>query len=382
MTLIGLPASAFTLLMARETSRDRAIGHGASAALLHSGNRTLLLAGTGLAGAFALSSAVIGRFLDVPVALLIVAAAGMPFAFAMPLLLGEFQGEQRFVAFSLLATTQAAFKLVGAITLGLLYGPLGIIAGISLSGGMVYVAALYLLRRKLAINPRLPWFHPALKYLAVIVPSTLALGVLLSSDVLIVKHFFRSQDAGEYSAVAAIGRAVFWGAAGVAGVLFPKVVFRESQGNSGVPLIAASLVLVALGGAAGMVLLSLGSAWLLTAFAGVAYVKGAIYLPWYTLGMTLLGGAAVLIATQQSRANPAFLAALIPLTALESVLLVLFHDSLMQVVQILDLSMAVLLGGLAVQFILQRRNGRLDRDTHNPLVEPIRPTRTQTQESR
>src|SRR5467141_2496622 len=42
LTLVALPASALTLLMARETSRDRAAGHSAaSAALLRSGNRTL-----------------------------------------------------------------------------------------------------------------------------------------------------------------------------------------------------------------------------------------------------------------------------------------------------------------------------------------------------
>ena len=34
LTLVGLPASALTLLMARETSRDRAIGHTASSAVL------------------------------------------------------------------------------------------------------------------------------------------------------------------------------------------------------------------------------------------------------------------------------------------------------------------------------------------------------------
>src|SRR5437879_3374615 len=46
ITVIGLPGSALTLLMAREASRDRAIGHyAASAALLRDGNRLLLLSG-------------------------------------------------------------------------------------------------------------------------------------------------------------------------------------------------------------------------------------------------------------------------------------------------------------------------------------------------
>ena len=50
ITLVGLPASAFALVMARQTSRDRASGHeGASASLLRNGNRALIFAGLGLA---------------------------------------------------------------------------------------------------------------------------------------------------------------------------------------------------------------------------------------------------------------------------------------------------------------------------------------------
>lgn len=362
VTFIGLPASAFTLLMARETSRDRAEGgHLRSTALLHFGNRTLVLIGMALALAFVVASPLISRFFDVPVPLLITAAAGIPFAFALPLLLGEFQGEQRFVAFSLLATGQAGVKFLGALVLALFYGPLGIVAGISLGSFVMYIVAWRMLRRKAAIKPSVPWLRPAAGYLALILPSTLALAVLLSTDVLVVKHYFPSRQAGEYSAVAAFGRAIFWGATGVAGVLFPKVVFRESQGRSGLSLVGASLGLVALGGLAGLALLSIGSAWLLSAFAGTAYAEAARYVPWYALGMTLLGGAAVLIATQQSRGKPAFLAVLVPLTLLEPALLIAFHRDLMQLIQVLDVSMALLLAGLAIQFTIQQRSAQSTR---------------------
>jgi O-antigen/teichoic acid export membrane protein len=356
ITFIGLPASAFTLLMARETSRDRAQAqYVRSTALLRGGNRVLVWAGIACAAAFALVSPLIARFFDIPAQLVLAAAAGMPFALALPLLLGEFQGQQRFLAFSLLTTGQAGLKLLGAVALGLIYGPLGIVAGISLGTAVIYLAAWRMLRRKLSIKPRLPWFQSAAAYLALILPSTLALAVLLSADVLLVKHFFASRQAGEYAAVAAMGRAIFWGATGVAGVLFPKIVFRESQGRSGVPLIGASLGLVALGGFLGLGILSFGSRWLLTAFAGGAYADAAGLVAWYAVGMTLLGGAAVLIATQQSRGKPAFLAVLLPLTLLEPALLIALHRNLMQVVQVVDVAVGLLLVGLATQYALQQR---------------------------
>src|SRR5438094_3643225 len=85
LTLVGLPASALTLLMARETSRDRAIGHtAASAMLLRSGNRTLLVAGILLAALFAAGSPWLGAIFNLPPEFVLAVAASMPVALALP----------------------------------------------------------------------------------------------------------------------------------------------------------------------------------------------------------------------------------------------------------------------------------------------------------
>ncbi len=356
ITLLALPASAFTLLQARETSRDRASGdQAASIALLRQGNRALILAGVALAVIVVLLSPVLVQFLGVPIGLLVAAAAGIPFSLALPLLLGEFQGEQRFVAFAALSTGQATLKLIAAIAFGIAWGALGIIAGISLATAAIYFVGAGMLRRKLSIRPKLSWWRSAAAYLAVVLPSTLALGVLLSTDVLLVKHFFPTRAAGEYAAVAALGRAIFWGATGVAAVLFPKIVFRGASGQSGSRLVGISLFLVGLAGVAGLAVLLFASHWLLVAFAGAAYGEAAGYLPEYAIGMVMLGAAAVLIATHQTRGTPGFLAVLIPLTALEPVLLSVFHQNLWQVVLVVDISMALVAGALGALYLIQER---------------------------
>jgi O-antigen/teichoic acid export membrane protein len=356
ITLIGLPASGFTLLMARQTSHDRASGERAlSETLRRRGNRALIIAGAALAVVLVVASPLLAHLLNVQMQLLFAAAIGLPFGLALPLLMGAFQGEQRFLMFSVLAVGQAGLKLIGAVMLGALWGPIGVIAGISVASVAAYFVAVFLLRQKAPTAPAKDWLRPALAYLAVIVPSTLALAVLLSADVLIVKHFFPTRAAGEYSAVAALGRAIFWGASGVAAVLFPKVIFRSAQGHSGSHVVGASLVLVTAGGLGALALLSLSSTWLLTAFAGNAYAEAAIYLPWYAVGMTLLGGVAVLIATHQTRGTPGFLAILLPLTLLEPVALVAFHQNLTQVVQVIDASMALILIGLGSLYLVQER---------------------------
>jgi O-antigen/teichoic acid export membrane protein len=372
ITVIGLPGSALTLLMAREASRDRANGlHAASAALLRDGNRILLLFGCGLTIVLLTASPLLSSFLHVPIEFLLAAALSMPFTFALPLLVGELQGEQRFAAFAAVAAGQAGLKLVAALAIGFLLGPVGVVVGISLAAAAAYLIVRGLVHRKLALKARWPWRRPALAYLAIILPSTLALAVLLSADVLLVKHFFPATIAGQYGAVAALGRAIFWGAGGVAAVLFPKIVFRESLGRTSLPLILVSLCLVAAGGGLALLVVSLGSKPLLTAFAGQVYVGGAQYLPWYAFGMTLLGAAAVLTATHQSRGKRTFLNLLVPIAVLEPVLIILWHGSVMQVIWILDASMAALVIGLLSLYLVdQRRNAVLDDPASKTQLTP------------
>lgn len=361
ITVVGLPATAFTLLMARETSRGRTTGkRAASAALLWNGNLVLFAAGLGLGLLLGVLSPLLAAFLSVPIGLLLAGATSLPFTLALPLLLGEFQGEQRFLAFSILSVGQAGLKLVAAITIGFYWGPLGIILGVSAASAVTYVVALRTLRARLRIRPRYPWLRSAASYLAIVIPSALCLTMLLSTDVLVVKHYFPIRTAGEYSAVAALGRAIFWGASGVAAVLFPKIVSRAIQGQSGGQLTGISLSLVALGGLAGLGVLWLGSRWILVAFAGVAYSSVAGFLPWYGIGMILLGGTAVLIAVHQSTGRRDFLFVLVPLTLLEPVLLIAFHQNLTQVVQVLDVSMALAFVGLGALYIVQTRAMRSD----------------------
>jgi O-antigen/teichoic acid export membrane protein len=281
---------------------------------------------------------------------------------ALPLLIGDLQGEQRFLAFSWITFGQAAFKLAAAVSLGIAFGAVGIILGVSLGSAISYAVAHLLLRRKLSIKARWPWQRPALAYLGILLPSTLALAVLLSSDVLLVKHFFAPGPAGEYAAVVALSRALYYAAAGVAIVLFPKVVFRESRGTSHSFLVWLSVGVVIAGGVAGIAILTAASRFLLSAFAGEAYAGGAEYLPLYAIGMTLLGAAAVLIATHQSGGRRDFLAVLIPLAVLEPVAILLFHRSPLQVVQVVDICMLTLLVGLAVLYAVRRPT------VHVPLV--------------
>ena len=74
----------------------------------------------------------------------------------------------------------------------------------------------------------------------------------------------------------------------------------------------------------------------------------------------------MLIATHQSRARAAFLLVLLPITLAEPVLIVIFHQSLTQVVLVVTLSMMVLVAGLAI--VMAGRPIRRTSDAHLPIV--------------
>jgi O-antigen/teichoic acid export membrane protein len=139
----------------------------------------------------------------------------------------------------------------------------------------------------------------------VILVSGMALAVLFSSDVLLVKDFFAPDDAGKYATVAALGRAIFWAVGGIALVLFPKAVATSRNGGGGSVLVLASMGMCLVGGVMAWAVFSLEPRFLLTTFAGPAYAPASSYLPMYGVAMTLLGSASVLVATSQARSTDA-----------------------------------------------------------------------------
>jgi len=352
LTLVSVPAAALTLLMARQTSRDRASGNYAeSTALLRDGNVALLAAGVVLALVVAGLSQWVAGFVNAPRGLVIAAAVSLPATLSLPLVLGELQGQQHFSFYSLLVAGQAALKLVAAIALGITFGAVGVVAGLAIASTAMYAVACFLVRGKLSSRASAHWLPPALRYLSLLLPSTVALAILLSADVLLANHFFPKATAGEYGAVAALGRGIFWGAAGVATVLFPKVIFQEARGSNGNRLVTLSIALVVLGGVGGLLLLTVMARSVLSAFSGEAYAAGASYLAGYAIAMTLLGCASVLIATHQSRGHPTFLAVLVPIAIAEPIAIVALHRDPAQVVQVLIASLTLLVAGLVVILI-------------------------------
>ena len=65
-----------------------------------------------------------------------------------------------------------------------------------------------------------------------------------STDIILVKHFFNSHDAGFYAGLSLVGRVIFYFTAPISGVMFPLLIRRHNLGRSFSKLFYLALLLV------------------------------------------------------------------------------------------------------------------------------------------
>ncbi len=66
----------------------------------------------------------------------------------------------------------------------------------------------------------------------------------ISSDVLLVKHFFPEEQAGYYGGLSLIGKVIFYFTAPIPTVMFPLIIKREARGESTKNLLYLSILLI------------------------------------------------------------------------------------------------------------------------------------------
>ena len=153
-----------------------------------------------------------------------------------------------------------------------------------------------------------------------------------NSDVILVKHFFESEQAGLYAAIALIGRVVFFGTWTIVTLLFPKVIQREKQG-----LPHFSLFWLSFGITAGFGLCVIGGCVLFPELIigilfGDDYMSVAGLLWKYAIATTLFAGANVFAYYYMSLSKyiPVVLSVIAGICQVVSIYW--YHESLEQVI--------------------------------------------------
>jgi O-antigen/teichoic acid export membrane protein len=268
---------------------------------------------------------------------------------------GALQGLQRFGKLAGSLITESGIKLVvgaglallGFAVIGGITGiVIGVVAGFATAWGFSHYSRTSPGRPPKDIRAIIAY---ALPVTIVLLTTTL----LYSIDVVLVKHYFSSTEAGYYAALSQLGKIIVFGTMAISGVMFPMVAEKlEKKENYRIVFWKACGIV------SGLSLLAV-----ITYFVAPGFVIHLLYGPEYLAGASLLGYIAIFMALYsiinvfvQFFLSLKSYGALWPLVIgciAQICLLASWHSTLKQVILIIDWCLAAILGALFIYYVYQ-----------------------------
>jgi len=311
--------------------------------------RTLIL-GVALFAVAALLSPIVSGFLRIgnfwyPLTLF----SALILAFAVPVNYGTLNGLHRFFHLGWTTTLWAVLKLLLAIVLIKLgFGLYGGLLPFLIAFIIIFAVTLALLKDLRGGSSGKVEIVGFRSYLGLSFIAILAYTVLTNIDVVLVKRFLSAEEAGNYAALAALGRAALFAPMGIALAMFPKTSGLHEMGKSHRSVLLMGVLLTLL--ISGVVVLVY---WIdpefVLGFLG-RYESGALKYPMaadhlfkYSIAM-LLFAVSYIVMNYFLSINRIRVAYPFMVTAfLQVVLIIYFHSGIAQVVNAILVSAAVCL---------------------------------------
>jgi len=187
--------------------------------------------------------------------------------------------------------------------------------------------------------------------------ATLGLASLISTDILLVKHFYDPQQAGVYAGLSLVGRAVFFLTAPIGTVMFPLVVQKYARNESYSNILKTAIALVFIPS----ILISIFY-FLYPDFVIGFFIKNKIYLSasrllgLYGIFITIYSLISLLVYYFLSIKKTKVYIVVIFSAIAQALLITLYHDSLLKVVIISLIVSTMLLISLLFYYIKVTRS--------------------------
>ncbi|HUD09777.1 MAG TPA: oligosaccharide flippase family protein [Patescibacteria group bacterium] len=260
-------------------------------------------------------------------------------SFYLSTLNGAFlQSLLKFKFISLLNILGSSIKLIVGVLLVFLgyraFGGLGAI--FSMTFGMFLIAYLPLVKilkqkssnKSIALNTK-----QMLTYAVPTFITVLFLTSFTSMDVILVKHFFNSHDAGFYAGLSLIGKVIFYFTAPIPMVMFPLLVKRHATGVNFNNLFYLALLLVVLPSVAITAFYFVFPNFVINLFlGGREYLSVAKYLGIFGVYLTVFSLVNVCVSFFLSL-NKTNVSALVVFAAITQIILIyIFHTNFYQII--------------------------------------------------
>ena len=259
------------------------------------------------------------------------------------------QGMLRFRSYAFFAAFTQFMRLglaAGAVMLG--FGLYGVFGGMAASVLVVYLVGVLLLKRNFSKFEKTDlgsYYNGMMVFARAVLFTQVGMTLLNNVDVILVKHFFDSNSAGIYAGMVTIGKVLLFGASTVGVVMFPMISSAFGKGEDYLskfkPLLFLQVLVVLLG----VGLFFIFPELITRVMFGPSYAASAVYLPRFALfvGSYVLINFMILFLLAINKVRVFLL--LIPAIVAQIVLISLYHDSIVSVVNVnLAVSASLLIG--------------------------------------
>lgn len=190
--------------------------------------------------------------------------------------------------------------------------------------------------------------RPLIGYSFPVLLQSVAITSLLTSDLILVKHFFSGYESGIYAAISSLGKIIFYGTAPIGAVMFPIVAKRFSRNEKFYMEVIASLVLTS--SAVGVVLMGylLFPDLAITMLYGDSYKAASGLLFWFGLYIGIFAISSLLISLNLSLGKTRVIVFPLAAAILQLVGINLFHASIFQVILVSIIVSGCMLVSLAI----------------------------------
>lgn len=283
----------------------------------------------------------------------------IPLYFVMSVNRGRFQGKQQFVKLASTYQTEMWSRLLLTFAL-LFFLPLETSFLVAIGIGISFLFGLIPSNFKninLFSKERLAKrdLNKVLIFIGLTAGYELTQIIINNSDVLLVKHFFPSKDAGLYASLALIGRVVYFAAWMFVMLLMPTVMQKEKDGKPTAPVLFKYVFFI--GGFSAMIIFVcfIMPEIVINILFGSAYLSIAPLLWKYALATSLFAISNIFAYYFLSLNHylPVVISGILGM--LQVALIVLYHTSLAMVVQMQIIAMIILLIAQLIFFIHNKR---------------------------
>lgn len=190
------------------------------------------------------------------------------------------------------------------------------------------------------------------KYAFPIFILILCITIMSSIDILFIRKYFSEEVSGYFTAMKMMGEVIYFMSIALAGVLLPKVSELNTLNKTHGFLLRKTLIYFGIFLTAVLTAYSIAPGTIITLLFGKSYSSISGYLVWYALAMGLLSLAIIFMFYDVSVKRTAFRYPLVFFTISEVVLLMVFHETLGQIIAVQAVNFFML---LAAVILINRR---------------------------